>query len=170
MVDCTFYKSTIKSNCILLCHACVRSSRQELFCKNSILRNFAKFTGKRLCLSLFFIKKKKFLRTSFLTENLRWLLLAFQSESTLYSFRTSCSKQVQCLKFQWIKTSWKYNRSNIVQTSFLFLFSLLCCRLLDSCNIAKKTLADSFNENILRQRGLDKYFYDRFLLVSTFPC
>ena len=100
VVDCTFYKSTIKSNCILLCHACVRSSRQELFCKNSILRNFAKFTGKRLCLSLFFIKKKKFLRTSFLTENLRWLLLAFQSESTLYSFRNSRSKQGQYVKFK----------------------------------------------------------------------
>ena len=50
VVDCTSYKSTIKSNCILLlCHVCVGSSRQELFCKNSILRNLPKFTGKRLC-------------------------------------------------------------------------------------------------------------------------
>ena len=58
VVDCTFYKSTIKSNCILLlCHVRVRSSRQELFCKKDVLRNFAKFTGKRLCQSLFFIKE-----------------------------------------------------------------------------------------------------------------
>ena len=50
VVDYTFYKSTIKGNCILLlCRARVRSSCQELFCKKSILRNFAKFTGKRLC-------------------------------------------------------------------------------------------------------------------------
>ena len=119
VVDCTFYKGTIKSNCILLSDY-VRSSRQELFCKKGVLRNFAKFTGKCLCQSL--ISKKrlwhrcfpvnfaKFLRTSFLTEHLRWLLLTFQSESTLYSSRTTCSKQAQYLKFKRLKTSWKYNR------------------------------------------------------------
>ena len=69
------------------------SSCQEVFC----IRNFAKFTGKHLCQSLFFnkvaglrptnlLKKRpwhrcfslyfaKSLRTPFLTEQLRWLLL-----------------------------------------------------------------------------------------------
>ena len=48
--DCTFYKSAIKSNCVLLlCHQHVRSSRQEEFCKKDILRDFAKFPGKHLC-------------------------------------------------------------------------------------------------------------------------
>ena len=46
VVDCTFYKSTIKSNCILLCHA-------HVFCKKGVLKNFAKLTGKQLCQSLF---------------------------------------------------------------------------------------------------------------------
>ena len=32
------------------------SSRQELFCKKGVLRNFAKFTGKHLCQNLFFSK------------------------------------------------------------------------------------------------------------------
>ena len=73
-----------------------RSSRQEVFFKKGILRNFAKFTGKRLCQSLFFdkvaglrqLKKRpwlrcfpvnfvKFLRTPFRTEHLQWLLLFF---------------------------------------------------------------------------------------------
>ena len=50
VVDYTFYKSTIRSNCILsLCHVRIRNSRQELFCKKGVLRNFAKFTGKCLC-------------------------------------------------------------------------------------------------------------------------
>ena len=31
-----------------------RSSRPEVFCKKIVLRNFAKFTGKHLCQSLFF--------------------------------------------------------------------------------------------------------------------
>ena len=33
-----------------------RSSRPEVFCKNGIHRNFAKFTGKHTCQSLFFNK------------------------------------------------------------------------------------------------------------------
>ena len=64
-----------------------RSSRPEVFCKKGVRRNFEKFTGKHLCQSLFFNKKHrlwhrcfpvifaKFLRTPFLTEHLRWLLL-----------------------------------------------------------------------------------------------
>ena len=67
-----------------------------MFCKKDVLRNFAKFTGKHLCQSLFLnkvaglraatlLKKRlwhrhfpvnfaKFLKTPFLTEHLRWLL------------------------------------------------------------------------------------------------
>ena len=74
-----------------------RSSRQKVFCKNGVLRNFAKFTGKHLCQNLLFnkaaclrpailLKKRlwhrcfpvnfaKFLRIPFLTEHLQWLLL-----------------------------------------------------------------------------------------------
>ena len=33
-----------------------RSSRQEVFFKKGVFRNFAKFTGKHLCQSLFFNK------------------------------------------------------------------------------------------------------------------
>ena len=77
--------------------AFTRSSRPEVFCKKGFLRNFAKFTGKHLCQRLFFNKvavlrpatlsKKRlwhrcfpvnfveFLRTSFFTEHLWWLLL-----------------------------------------------------------------------------------------------
>ena len=76
------------------------SSRPEVFCKKGVLRNFTKFTGKHLCQSLLFnkvagprpatlLKKRlwhrcfpvnfaKFLRTPFLTEHLRWLLLNFE--------------------------------------------------------------------------------------------
>ena len=34
----------------------VRSSPPEVFCKKSVLRDFAKFTGKHLCQCLFFNK------------------------------------------------------------------------------------------------------------------
>ena len=69
----------------------------EVLCKKRCSRNFAKFTGKHLCQSLFFnkiaglrsatlLKKRlwhgcfpvnfaKFLRTPFIIEHLRWLLL-----------------------------------------------------------------------------------------------
>ena len=36
--------------------AAYRSSRPEVFCKRGVLKNFAKFTGKQLCQSLFFNK------------------------------------------------------------------------------------------------------------------
>ena len=69
-----------------------RGSRPEVFCKKVVLREFTKFTGKHLCQSLCLVKfatllKKrlwqrcfpvnfaKFLRTPFLPEHLRWLLL-----------------------------------------------------------------------------------------------
>ena len=76
-----------------------RKLNQGCSIKKGVLRNFAKFTGKRLCQSLFFnkvagqrpailLKKRlwhrcftvnfaKCLRTPFLTEHLWWLLLQF---------------------------------------------------------------------------------------------
>ena len=71
---------------------------QEVFCKKVVLKNLAKFTGKRLCQNLFFnkvsdlrpatlfkkrlwhrcfpVKFAKFSRTPFM-EHLWWLLLLF---------------------------------------------------------------------------------------------
>ena len=82
-----------------------RSSRPEVFCKKGVLRTFLKFTGKHLHQSLFFnkvaglflLKKRllhrcfpvnfaKFLKTPFLTEHLRWLLLV------QYLYKTSFVK------------------------------------------------------------------------------
>ena len=37
-------------------HDINRSTRPDVFCKKRVLRNFAKFTGKHLCQSLFFNK------------------------------------------------------------------------------------------------------------------
>ena len=74
-----------------------RSSRVQMFFKLGVLADFAIFTGKHLCWSLFLIKLQglrpatllkrdcskgvflwilaKFLRTTFFIEHLRWLLL-----------------------------------------------------------------------------------------------
>ena len=141
LVYCTFCKSTIKSNSVLLCYVRVRSSCQEVFCRKSVLIDFAKFTRKHLWQSLFFNKVAglrpatllktrlwhrcfpvnfaKFLKTSLLTEHLRWLPLAFQNESILYISRSSRSKQAQCLKFKWTVSSWNNSRLNIARTSSL---------------------------------------------------
>ena len=76
-----------------------------MFCRKGVLRNFAKFTRKHLCQSLFLnkvvclrpatlLKKRlwhkcfpvnfaKFLRTHFSTEHPRWLLLVFSGSSFL---------------------------------------------------------------------------------------
>ena len=71
----------------------VRSSRPDMFCKRGVLTNFAKFTGKHLCQSLFFNKvagRTLFLKNlaqvfscqfceirknTFSTEHLWWMFL-----------------------------------------------------------------------------------------------
>ena len=42
--------------CAVLTMKIARSSRPKVFCKKGVLRNFTKFTGKHLCLSLFLNK------------------------------------------------------------------------------------------------------------------
>ena len=104
-----------------------RSSCPEVFCKKSVLRNFAKFTGKHLCHSPFFnkvaglrpgtlFKKRlwhwcfpvtftKFLRTYFYIEHLWWLLLfnsyfMFIAKGKLY-FSLICSFYCCLVKRGW---------------------------------------------------------------------
>ena len=106
MFPIMFYKLFNANSTIFLF---VRSSHQEVFCKKGVLRNFEKLTKKHLRGSLFFdkvaglrpatlLKKRlwhrcfpvnfvKFLRTSFLTEDLRWLLLIFLNVSLLLPIR-----------------------------------------------------------------------------------
>ena len=98
------------------------SSRPEVFCKKGVLRNFAKFIGKHLCQSLFFnqvaglrpatlLKKRlwcrcfsvnfaKFLRTPFLTEHIRWLLLEVSEKLQVCSLLNSWCKYI-ALQFIW---------------------------------------------------------------------
>ena len=106
-------KAVAKSCSIKKAFLKISQNLQEIACAR------VSFLKKRLWHRCFLVNFAKFLRTSFLTEHLRWLLLTFQSESTLYSFRTSCSKQAQYLTVKWTKTFWKYNHSSIVQISFL---------------------------------------------------
>ena len=70
-----------------------RSSRPEVFCKKGALKNFAKFTGKHLCQSLFFNKVAGLSRFSG-EGGLEWLfdkILALHhhllSSSSTVSFR-----------------------------------------------------------------------------------
>ena len=51
------FKQNIKqSKALRVCFQYYRSSQPEVFCKKDVLSNFAKFTGKHLCQSLFFNK------------------------------------------------------------------------------------------------------------------
>ena len=61
-----------------------RSSRSQMFLKIDVLRNFASFTRKHLCWSLFLIKlQPKFIKNMFFTEHLQWLLLGFLQQNNL---------------------------------------------------------------------------------------
>ena len=87
----------------------IRRSCPEVFCKKGVLRNFANFTAKHLCQNLFLnnvadlrpatlFKKRlwhrcflvsfaKFLRTSFLTKHLWWLLLINALQELVLNFQ-----------------------------------------------------------------------------------
>ena len=89
-------------------------------CKNNVLRNFAKFTGKYLYQSLFFINvtglrpatlfKKilchrcfpasfvKFLKTPFFIENLWWLLLALKFLQEAWQYRKTVEVRKESIK------------------------------------------------------------------------
>ena len=61
-----------------------RSSHSQMFLKIDVLINFASFTRKHLCWSLFLIKlQAKFLRTRSFTEHLQWLLLWLLPQNNL---------------------------------------------------------------------------------------
>ena len=71
-------KMSAKSNKIELCEGFMVMWREEqpleVLCKKGVFRDFAKFTRKPLCQSLFFDKVAslaKFLRLHFLTEHLQ---------------------------------------------------------------------------------------------------
>ena len=91
-----FKQWSVKENCVeKILHAICRSSHRRWSVRKGVLRNFAKFTGKHLCQSLFFnkveglraatlLKKNfvKFLRTHFYIEHLWWKLLCYWKFST----------------------------------------------------------------------------------------
>ena len=89
-------------NKIFIIPAINRSSRLEVLCKKGVLRNFTKFTRKHLYQSLFFnrlwhrcfpVNFTKFLRTLFLTEHLRWLLLYYHcycQHLNIFNTNTQC--------------------------------------------------------------------------------
>ena len=107
-----------------------RSSRPEVFCKKCILENFAKFTGKHLCQSLFFNKTTglrratflierpwrrcfpvnfaKLLRTPFLMEQFWWLLLVRL-----------------CNSLQFFSPDYRSFFNELHKTCLLFQFSIL---------------------------------------------
>ena len=80
-----------------------RRYRSQMFLKIDVLRNFASFTRKHLCWSLFLIKlQATLLKIRSFTEHLQWLLLWFlQQNNLIFSVITITLGYNQ-------KLSWKY--------------------------------------------------------------
>ena len=83
----------------------VRSSRPDVFCKKDVLKNFAKFTGKHLCQSLFFNKstglrpetllKMRLWHRCFLVNFAKFLRTTFY-RTPLVAASGDCNDAVQC--------------------------------------------------------------------------
>ena len=71
-------KTTYRKQFIIVFLKRDRNSRSQMYFKIGVFKNFANFTGKHLCWSLFLIKlqaRDYFYRKTFFTDHLRWLLL-----------------------------------------------------------------------------------------------
>ena len=68
----------------------VRSSRPEVFCKKSNLRNFTKFTGKHLCQRLFFNKVAGLALSS-------CQFWGAPTHTHIVDFKTCCNLKIKCL-------------------------------------------------------------------------
>ena len=130
----------------------VRSSREEVFCKKDGLRNFAKFTGKYLCQSLFLQKRlwhkcfpvnlAKFLRTPFLqnTSGRLLLLLAFQKQPPEVFYEKGVLENF--VKFTG-KHLWfaKFSKTPLLQNTSGRLLAFLC-------NVCKMEYCQQCLENL----------------------
>ena len=109
----------------------IRSSRPEVFCKNGVLRNFTKFTGKHLCQSLVFNKvaglrpatllKKKFWQRSSPMNFVKFLRIPFHIEQLWWLFLDdSCSEKIGALSC--VRNSYKIlpNQFNFRRCYFRF--------------------------------------------------
>ena len=105
-----------------------RSSRLNVFCKKGVLRNFAKFTGKHLCQSLFFNK----------VAGLRTLAQVLSCEfceisNNIYSYRTppvAASEGLYAFfEFFFVNicsvSNLIFNSSNLIFSNFLLLSVIL---------------------------------------------
>ena len=75
-----------------------KSSRQEVFCKKGVLRNFAKFTGKHLSQSLFLIKLQTFVKGT-VTEIKKKLWNFSRSNNETLRSRITTNNSLLPLKF-----------------------------------------------------------------------
>ena len=107
LLEFQFGSRTVYRSRVIGVNTTSRSSRLEVFCRKKVPSNFAKRPGKHLCQSCFLNKVAglrsalwhtcfpvyfaKFLRKSFLTEHLLWLLLNVEG-SKLTIFELSVNK------------------------------------------------------------------------------
>ena len=114
----------------------IRSSRPELFYKKGALRNFAKFTGKRLCQSLFFNKDAglSHLKRDSGTGVFQWILRNFWEHLFLQNTSGGCFCYIHVLPYTKIHErgkvhsdflsgyNWPINSQFECQKTCLFIF------------------------------------------------
>ena len=105
----------------------IRSSRQDVFCKKGVLRNFAKFTEKHLCQSLFFNKVAGLRPATLLKKRLwhRCFPVDFMKFLRIYFLQNTSGRLLLSV---WIFCSHKF-RSHVVFLKFTQSKMLLTIRM-----------------------------------------
>ena len=135
-----------------------------MFCKRGVLRNFVKFAGKNLCRSLFFpVNFAKFLRTSFFTEHLRWLLQTFTCWRFFWNYWSCLNLDLNKTERNSTYTMIEIRHSNDANLFYRFFCRNFRLELFDTITIP---LFDSFLVNILDNVKL--FFPESTILVTIF--
>ena len=69
------------------CFCSSRSSRSQMFFKIGVLKNFANFTGKQLCWSIFLIKLQAFRPTTLLKRDFKGTLMQIWKSPYMFGFK-----------------------------------------------------------------------------------
>ena len=83
-------------SCLISMRSIFGSSRPEVFCKKTVHRNFAKFTGKHLCQSLFLIKLQEISKNTFSYKTPPVAASAYSENTKTYSPEKNV-RFIQCL-------------------------------------------------------------------------
>ena len=115
-------------------HTLYKSSRLELFCKKSVLRNFAKFIGKNTCATVSFFNKVRALRPATLLK-IRLSHRCFPVKRNTFFYKTPPVAASVCIYQTGYQINWLSDRLYPTKHKKAACSRLICWSVVPSWNM-----------------------------------